>query len=139
MRFLVDAQLPPVLAQCDILCEGPPRLRREIVRIVCLNIRSGGGDRWSRLLDYFDAYDPDVVVMTEWRATTREATERWSASRGMHWCFANDGATSNGVCIAAKQPLTAVGARRASNGRNFVEGGVRLVAHACLLFSAGGS
>ena len=82
----------------------------EIVRIVCLNIRSGGGDRWSRLVDYFDAYDPDVVVMTEWRATTREATEKWSASRAVHWCFANDGATSNGVCIAAKRPLTAVGA-----------------------------
>lgn len=48
--------------------------------------------------------------MTEWRAGARDKTERWAASRGMRCAFVNDGATLNGLCVAALEKFRAMSA-----------------------------
>ncbi len=41
----------------------------DTIKIVALNIGSGGGTRVTRLCDYLDAQQADVIVLTEWRDT----------------------------------------------------------------------
>jgi exodeoxyribonuclease-3 len=43
------------------------------VKILCLNIRSGGGSRWGAILQFVDEHDPDIAVFTEWRRSTSSA------------------------------------------------------------------
>jgi len=75
--------------------------------MVCLNVRSGGGDRWSAILTFVDRHDPDVVVFTEWRRRPGPGpAELWAKSRDMQWACASDGTTANGIAIAAKLPFT---------------------------------
>jgi exodeoxyribonuclease III len=72
------------------------------LRILCLNVRSGGGARWDSILEFVHARDPDVVIFTEWRrSVSSNRAEAWAASRHMRWACANDGATRNGVLLAA--------------------------------------
>ena len=40
----------------------------EIVRLLAWNIQHGGGTRIPRIVEEIAAYDPDVVVVTEFRA-----------------------------------------------------------------------
>jgi len=42
---------------------------RSTSRILALNIRGGGGTRSTAICQFLDAHDPDVVVLTEWRAS----------------------------------------------------------------------
>jgi exonuclease III len=74
------------------------------VKILCLNVRSGGGQRWQSILDFADARGTDVIVFTEWRCGVEGGSaENWASSRGMRWARANEGATRNGVFVAAKE------------------------------------
>jgi exodeoxyribonuclease-3 len=78
-----------------------------LMRIVVLNIRAGGGKRVGELLRYLDQYDPDTVVLTEWRRSfpgTR--IEAWAQERGMRYAALNDGGTANGAFIASKNSFT---------------------------------
>jgi exonuclease III len=73
------------------------------VKILCLNVRSGGSQRWQSILDFVDARGTDVIVFTEWRCGVEGGSaENWASSRGMRWASANEGATRNGVFVAAK-------------------------------------
>ncbi len=79
-----------------------------MLKVFCLNVRSGGGSRWESILDFAEAHDPDVVVFTEWRAGARPGkAEAWSTSRAMKSAFFNDGKTKNGVLVAAKHAYVA--------------------------------
>jgi hypothetical protein len=86
-------------------------LGREAPKIVCLNIRHGGGrfgePRWREIIAFIEAQDPNVIVLTEWQAAEPEKT-RWAESLGMSWGLANDGKARNdgkpvnGVFVATK-------------------------------------
>ena len=39
------------------------------IKIVALNIDSGGGDRVAQICAYLEAQQADVIVLTEWRDT----------------------------------------------------------------------
>jgi exodeoxyribonuclease-3 len=79
------------------------------MKVLCLNVRSGGGTRWDSMLGVVDGHDSDVVVFTEWRRDSSTGrAEAWAASRHMHWACASDGATRNGVSIAARAAFDCV-------------------------------
>lgn len=81
------------------------------MKILCLNIRSGGGSRWGAILQFVDERNPDVVVFTEWRrSNSPPRVEEWANARGMQWRSACDGATRNGVAIASKVRFDCVSA-----------------------------
>jgi exonuclease III len=72
------------------------------MKLICLNVRSGGGNRWDAILKFVDSHRADVVIFTEWRSS--EASGRavsWAASHGMRWLGACDGATRNGAFAAS--------------------------------------
>jgi exonuclease III len=55
------------------------------------------------MLDFVGAHDPDVVVFTEWWSSDmRGSAEVWASGRNMKWIGACEGATRNGVAIAAR-------------------------------------
>lgn len=79
------------------------------MKLICLNVRSGGGSRWSAILNFVEAQRADVVVFTEWRCKEASgAATTWAASRGMKWMGACDGATKNGVFVASALPFQSV-------------------------------
>ncbi len=76
------------------------------MKVLCLNVGSGGGSRWGRILDFVEAHEPDVVVFAEWRAGVRPGkAETWPSSRDMKSAFANDGATKNGGVRSGQRRL----------------------------------
>jgi exonuclease III len=76
--------------------------------IVALNIQHGGGKRTPELIKWLGTQNADIVVLSEWRNNPRgSAIEAALKSRGFHVHF-QDGAISNGVLIAAKEPFDAV-------------------------------
>jgi exonuclease III len=70
------------------------------MKLLCLNVRSGGGTRWNRILDFVESKCADIVVFTEWRRSESLEAVTWATSRGMQWIGACDGATRNGVFVA---------------------------------------
>jgi hypothetical protein len=51
-----------------------------------MNVQSGGGRRWSAILDFVDGHDPDVVVFAEWRRNVLPGSaEAWASGRDMKW------------------------------------------------------
>ena len=73
-------------------------------RLLCLNIRAGGGRRAAALCDYLDGIAPDLVVLTEWRdGPVGQAFRAWADRCGLHHATLNDGGTANGVLIAAQE------------------------------------
>jgi exodeoxyribonuclease III len=80
------------------------------VKVLCLNVLNGGGNRWGSILKLVDGHDPDIAVFTEWRRSAPGPAEAWAAARGMQWASASDGATRNGVAMAAKPPFDGVSA-----------------------------
>ncbi len=78
------------------------------MKLLCLNVRSGGGTRWGRILDFVEAHCADVVIFTEWRQREAPgAAVTWATSRGMKWVEACEGATKNGVFVASTLPFEA--------------------------------
>ena len=78
------------------------------IKIVALNIDSGGGDRVPRICAYLDAQQADVVILTEWRDTAEgQAIVAWSTGKGMHCHGLADGGKANGVFVASVCPFTA--------------------------------
>lgn len=76
----------------------------DMKRLVCLNLRAGGGKRADRLCAYLDGLAPDLVVLTEWRAgPTGDRFRAWAGA--MHVATLNDGGTANGVLVAARAPF----------------------------------
>jgi exonuclease III len=89
----------------------------EILKLLCLNIRNGGGLRWSRIVEFIDSHAPQVLVLTEWRSRGLPgAAESWATPRALKWSNANDGATKNGVLVAAKHDF--VSARATPEGQS---------------------
>src|SRR5574337_1315927 len=86
------------------MCERGKRGR--FLKVLSLNVRHGGGDRWERIARFLEAQDPDVIVLLEWRVGSPER-ERWADSLGIFRASANDGKTPNGVFVAAKKPFKA--------------------------------
>jgi exonuclease III len=81
------------------------------MKILCLNVHSGGGARWSRILEFVEAHRADIVVFTEWRRSEMPgAAETWARSQGMQWIGACEGLTKNGVFIASALPFEATSA-----------------------------
>ena len=79
------------------------------MHLLCLNVQSGGGARWGRILDLVDKHRPDVAVFTEWRqAQAQGPAATWAESRGMHCDGACDGATKNGIFVASALPFKAL-------------------------------
>ena len=75
------------------------------LNIVCLNVHNGGGERWRDIFAFLDTYSPDIVVFTEWRAD-RPSVIRWASAHGMTFVQANEGASENGVFVAAKSTFS---------------------------------
>lgn len=76
------------------------------MKVVCLNVRSGGGKRWRGILDFIEAQRSDVVVFTEWRRSEAPGVAAiWAESGGMRWIGACDGATKNGIFVASTLPF----------------------------------
>jgi hypothetical protein len=76
------------------------------MKVVSLNIRSGGGPRVAAIRDFIEDHDPDVVVLTEWRDTAGgRSLQAWATSRAMHCAVLNNGATANGNLVAARELL----------------------------------
>jgi len=72
------------------------------MKLLCLNVRSGGGSRWSEILDFVEAHRADIVIFTEWRRSeVPGAAATWATSHGMKWVGACEGTTKNGVFIAS--------------------------------------
>jgi exonuclease III len=72
------------------------------MKILSLNV-NGGGSRWSDMLTFVDTHSPDIVVFTEWRmGRASVVVESWASAHGMTGAQANEGATKNGVFVAAK-------------------------------------
>ena len=81
------------------------------MKLLCMNVRSGGGTRWGRILDFVEAHCADVVIFTEWRQSAAPgAAVTWATSRGMKWVEACEGATKNGVFVASTLPFEATSA-----------------------------
>ena len=76
------------------------------MRMVCLNIRAGGGRRIGAVAEYLEAQNPHTVVLTEWRnGPAGVAVEAWAQGRGMHMARTTDGGTANGVFVASLAPF----------------------------------
>ena len=81
------------------------------MKLLCLNVRSGGGDRWGRILDFVEGHSADVVAFTEWRRSEKPgAAASWAMSRGMTCVEACEGATRNGVFVASSLSFKATSA-----------------------------
>ena len=53
------------------------------VKILCLNVRSGGGQRWEAILDFVDAHATDIVALTKWRTGVEGGSaESWGRREG---------------------------------------------------------
>jgi exonuclease III len=73
------------------------------MKVVLLNINSGGGKRIVAIRDFIDGHDPEVVVLTEWRDTAGgRSFNDWAIKRGMQCAALNDGATANGIFVASR-------------------------------------
>ena len=79
------------------------------MRVLCLNVRSGGAPGGNSILQFADSQEPDVVIFPEWRRDASAGrAEAWTASRNMRWACADDGATRNGVAIDARPKFDCV-------------------------------
>lgn len=82
------------------------------MRIVAWNIRAGGGVRVGRIARQLVRWTPDVVALSEYRATPPSAQlARWLAQHGLtHQLTTADGRTPgrNALLVAARWPLRRV-------------------------------
>jgi exodeoxyribonuclease-3 len=88
-------------------------------RLVCLNLRAGGGRRAGALCEYLASLAPDLAVLTEWRQGPAGAQfQAWAGALGLHHATLNDGGTANGVMIVARAPfkVTSVTPRTGATG-----------------------
>jgi exonuclease III len=73
------------------------------MKVLSLNVRGGGGKRWGAILEFVDKHDPDIAVFTEWRRDAASVPlKAWASMRRLQWVGACDGATANGLAVAAK-------------------------------------
>ncbi len=77
------------------------------MKILALNVRHGGSGRLPGLLAFIAAHDPDVFLLTEWRAARKDEIADWARDRGLACQAACCGATTNGAMVAARQRFTA--------------------------------
>jgi exonuclease III len=76
--------------------------------VLALNIRAGGKKNASDVIRYCGSKQPQIVVLTEWRAnSTGDEYMRWADDRGMYHASQTDGQTANGVFVASTTQLTA--------------------------------
>ena len=99
------------------------------MRVVSWNIRAGGGQRVAGIADQIARWAPDVVALSEFRATP-PSTElaRALAQRGLshQLCTASAGLPRvNALLVASRWPLTRVRSR----GAPIAEAGRWLLAH----------
>jgi exodeoxyribonuclease III len=75
-------------------------------KILALNLRSGGGANAVAICQFLTSHEPDVLVLTEWRANAvGPKFVDWAKSREFSHACLNDGGTLNGVFVAARMPF----------------------------------
>jgi hypothetical protein len=86
-------------------CVFPPNTT---MTLVALNVRNGGGSRVAAICQFLEGYQPDVIVLTEWRYN-RSGREfiAWMESRGLSHAALNTRRT-----VSALQRVPHLKARR---------------------------
>jgi len=70
------------------------------------NIQHGDGNRIPRIVEEVSAYDPDVVAVTEFRATPGIALRAAMKDRGLTYCeTTNPPGSRNGIAVFSRTPL----------------------------------
>jgi exonuclease III len=76
------------------------------VHIIAWNIQHGGGNRIPRIVEEISAYDPDVVAVTEYRATPGIALCAAMKGRGLPYCeTTNPSGNRNGVAVFSRTAI----------------------------------
>lgn len=79
------------------------------MRLVAWNIRAGGGRRIARIFNALERWAPDVVVLSEFRATDPSRTlATWLHHHGLHYqrtTACDDDPPRNALLVAARFPL----------------------------------
>lgn len=77
------------------------------MKLITLNIRHGGGKRVPLILEYLQAQDADVIVLTEFRENSNAIALRARLSESGFWFFAgaSTAAKENSVCVFSRQPF----------------------------------
>jgi exonuclease III len=66
----------------------------------------GGGSRLPRIIEEISAYDPDVVAVTEYRATPGVVLCAAMKERGLPYCeTTNPSGTRNGIAVFSRAPI----------------------------------
>jgi exonuclease III len=77
------------------------------IRLLTYNIRQGGGKRVDAIVARVLSYDPDIVVLTEYRTSTGSVLARKLADHGLvHQATSNPPPRLNGVFVASRLPFT---------------------------------
>jgi exodeoxyribonuclease III len=91
-----------------------------VLRIVAWNIRAGGGRRGAAIARQLARWDPDIVALSEFRATApSRALAAALAARGLSHQLTTVDATrprTNALLVAARWPLRRVRLRREPSG-----------------------
>ncbi len=76
------------------------------MRILSWNIQHGGGSRIPRIVEEISAYDPDVVALTEYRATPGAVLCDAMKERGLPYCqTTNPSGIRNGIAVFSQSPI----------------------------------
>jgi exodeoxyribonuclease III len=76
------------------------------MRLLTWNIQHGGGTRIPRIVEEISAYDPDVVAVTEYRATPGIALRAAMKERGLPFCeTTNPPGSRNGIAVFSCSPI----------------------------------
>ena len=76
------------------------------MRLLAWNIQQGGGNRIPRIVEEVAAYDPDVVAVTEYRATPGIALRAAMKERGLPYCETTKPSVNrNGIAAFSRTPI----------------------------------
>ncbi len=79
------------------------------VRLLTFNIRQGGRSRLDAISDTILRHDPDIAVLTEYRASTAKVLPAQVAARGLtHQTATEVQGSENGICIVSRLPFRLV-------------------------------
>ena len=76
------------------------------MRTLSWNIQHGGGSQLSRIIEEISAHNPDVVAVTEYRATPGGVLCAAMKERGLPYCeTTNPSGIRNGIAIFSRAPI----------------------------------
>lgn len=77
------------------------------MRIVCLNIRHGGGKRSPQILDWLNGQSADFVLLNEWRSNGSGAFLKTAMEETGYTCIVETkGAAANGLLAASMRAFS---------------------------------